>query len=311
MKIFFAKTFFALMLGVWVCAPTVYAETNISEYSVGKYKVYVMPEDSLAGNIGILTNVNDEDVKKIFPKVNFSLYLNTFLIRGPKQTVLVDAGFGTQLFKHLKSLNVDPKEINNVVLTHMHGDHIGGLLNKGALAFPNATIWVAEKELAYWTDKDIQKALPAVQQSGFAKAQRVVAAYGDKIKTFEPAGFSPTTDVPHYSPDKEGFEILDGIRALATYGHTPGHTSFFVGHGKDALLLWGDIMHVESIQMLMPEVGVVFDVDSNAARDVRIKLLEYINKYNVKVAGMHIGRTGASLIKKVKKGYEFEAVKPH
>ncbi len=304
----FTRILFVLVLGLFINTSFVYAAVSGSEYKVGKYQVYVLPEDNLAANIGILKNAQDEDIDKLFPSKNFPMYLKTFIIRGPKHTVLVDAGFGTQLFAHLKNLNIDPKDIDTVLLTHLHGDHIGGLLQKDIIAFPNADVFVAKKELEYWTDKEIQAALPKVKQSGFAKAQRVIDAYGSKIKTFDPVGLMVSADIPHYSPDKEGKEVLDGIRALAAYGHTPGHTAFFVGHGEDALLIWGDIVHVQSIQMPKPEVSVVFDVDSDMARKTRLELLDFVSKNKIKVAGMHLDGSGALLVKKADKGYSFEAV---
>ncbi len=298
----------AVCLCVFLGTALGHAQTKITEYKVGEYTVYVLPEDQMSGNIGMLINVKPDVVKKYFSGKSYPLYLNTFLIKGPKGSVLVDSGFGNQLFSHLKTLNIDPKDINTILLTHMHGDHIGGLLTKGKVNFPNATVWVAKKELDYWTNKDIQAKLPKVQQSGFKKAQQVAEAYKTKLRTFEPKELVEAQNLPHYSSDKEGLALMDGVRALAAYGHTPGHTAFFVGHGENALLLWGDIVHVASIQMPMPEVGMVFDVDPVVARKTRLQLLEFIAKHDIKVAGMHIGRPGASAVKKQEAGYKFESV---
>ncbi len=303
------KKIFVFMLILCLSASLACAQANISEYDAGKYKVYTLPEESLSGNTGIFINAKPEDINKLFNGKNYPMPLNTFLIKGPKETILVDTGLGTKLFKHLETLKIKPEDITTIILTHMHGDHIGGLLNKDVVAFPNATIWVAQKELDYWTNKEIQAKLTKVKQSGFVKAQRVAEAYKGKVRTFEPKPLLNAQDLPHYSPDKEGTVIIDGVRALAAYGHTPGHTAYFVGDGANAILIWGDIVHVEGLQMPKPDVGVIFDVDPAMAREVRFKLLDFAMKHNVKVGGMHLGRAGASLVKKTESGYSLESVK--
>ncbi len=279
-----------------------------SEYNVDDYKVYILPENQMKGNTGVLINASPSQINSYFKEKNFPMYLNTYIIKGPKQTILVDSGFGNQLFNHLETLDIKPEDIDIVLLTHLHGDHIGGMLVEDKVAFPNAHVWLAKKELDYWLDKDIQAKMPEAKQGGFVKAQKMAEAYKGKIHTFEPKALTQAKNLS-YSPDKEGLELMPNIRALATYGHTPGHTAFFVGKGKDALLIWGDIVHVEKIQMPLPKTGVVFDYDPVMAQNTRLELLDFARKHKIKVTGMHIGRPKASFVKKEKNGYVFEEVK--
>ncbi len=294
------KIFFAMILAfVFIFNITPVKAQEIFEHSVGEYKIYFLPENQMTGNTDILLNASPDVINKYFDEKNFPMYLNTFLVQGPKHTVLIDGGFGNKLFEHLATLKIHPTEVDVVLLTHMHGDHIGGLLKDDKAAFNNATLWLAEQEHAYWSSEDEQNALPKAKQQGFAKAQKLLAAYGDKVQTFNPL-----------SIDKQKDYLLDGIKAIEIFGHTPGHTAFLVGEGKDALLIWADLVHVEKIQLAMPEVALVFDVDPKQAVATRLKLMDYVAKNNIKVSGMHIGQKGAVELKKQGNGYEFVQAKP-
>ncbi len=270
---------------------------DISQYTVGEYTVYVLPENNMTGNTGILKGVSEQDINKYFSEKNFTMYLNTMLIKGPKHTILVDAGFGNKLFTHLENLKIAPEDIDTILLTHMHGDHVGGLLKDGKVAFPKATLWLAKQEKSYWTDTKIQNSLPKEKQQGFINGQKILAAYADKVRTFEPKKL-----------DSGKTMLMDGIQVIAAFGHTPGHTAISVGEGADSILIWADLVHVESIQMPMPKTAVVFDVDSEMAIATRIKMLDYIEKNKLKVVGMHL-QGGAAMLKKQGAGYELIRVK--
>ncbi len=277
--------FFALLLSLCLCiSSTVSLAQDISEYS-NAFKIYILPENQMTGKPAILLGAKAEK--------DFPMYLNTYLLLGKENTILIDAGFGNRLFEHLKTLQFPPESIDTILLTHMHPDHIGGLLKEGKVAFPNATIWLAQQEYAYWTDKALQKALPENKQQAFLQAQKVLAAYGKKVRTFNPKNIAEQKDF-----------LLEDIKAIAAFGHTPGHTAFLVGQGADALFIWGDVVHAETFQLPQPAVSVIYDVDPKQAQKTREELFTYIEEQGIKVTGMHIGRQGASVLKKKGEGYE-------
>ncbi len=279
------KTLFAFLVGLCLgIGNGVGMAQEISKYT-NSFEIYVLPEKQMSGNPAMFLGAK--------PEKAFTMSLNAYLLVSKKNTILIDAGFGNRLFTHLKKLSIQPEAIDTILLTHMHPDHIGGLLKDNSVAFPQATLWLAKQEYDYWTNKDIQKALPQNKQQAFILAQKVLAAYGDKVRTFSPQDIAKQEDF-----------LFENVKAIAAFGHTPGHTAFLVGEGKDALFIWGDIIHAENIQLAHPEIGVIYDVDPKQAIETRKYLFDYIEKNNIKVTGMHIGRQGASVLKKKDNGYE-------
>lgn len=101
----------------------------------------------------------------------------------------------------------------------------------------------------------------------------------------------------------------EGIFPIKVYGHTPGHTAFMVVSDGERLLIWGDITHAMAVQMPHPEISVTYDVDPDAARALRLKILEYVAAHKIPVAGMHIAWPGIGTVEKAAQGYEFTPAK--
>jgi glyoxylase-like metal-dependent hydrolase (beta-lactamase superfamily II) len=246
-------------------AMTAQDKQEVFTVNVGSLKVSALPEGQGEGNTRILIGATPEQISKYLPDGKFPNATNAFLIRKNGQNILVDAGYGRKLFDNLQSLGVTPEQVNFVLLTHMHGDHIGGLLRDGKKSFPNADLLLSREEYDYWYNNKNES------------QKKVLDVYGENIILFDDKEF-----------DEMGENIVPGIECIAAYGHTPGHTAFLLSDGNEKLLIWGDLTHAMKIQMPCPEVAVTYDVTPDVAVKSRKKILEYVSKHKIPVAGMHI-----------------------
>ena len=210
--------------------------------------------------------------------------VNAFLIDTGKRVVLVDTGTGQRpagatgrLLTNLKASGYQPGQIDAVLLTHTHGDHIGGLSAGGHRVFPNAVVYLAKRELA-WSLKSGAKAHAPLDP--YIKAK--------KVKTF-----SGTT------------ELFPGIRTVPAHGHTPGHTAYMVESKGRRLLLWGDIVHCAEVQFPHPKVTISFDSDPARAAKTRLKLMAQAATQGYLVGGAHLSFPGLGHIRAEGHGYRW------
>jgi len=281
---------------------SVKAQTNANIFSIklGDSKLYLLSEGQRDGNTGILLGAAPEIVKKYAPNNSFPMATNAFLWQVDGKNILFDSGYGRELFNNLKFLKVNPEDIDAIIITHAHGDHIGGLLllNEQA-AFPKAMLYISQSEYDYWTsDKEMNKS-PENSRGGFLLAKKVMAAYKDHLHLFEPNAVNP----PYNN------ELCYGIKAIAAYGHTPGHTVYLLESGKDELLIWGDLAHAMAIQMPHPEIAVSYDTDPKLAIESRSIILKFVSEHKIPIAGMHIPYPSIGTIEKADPGYRFVPAK--
>lgn len=186
--------------------------------------------------------------------------VSVFLLERQDGKALFDAGNGSpdsRLLGTLEELGVEPEEIGDIFLTHLHGDHIGGLLSGSERVFPNAKVWVSKDEMDWWMG------LPEDRNA----SQRALAeVYGGQLRLFGP-----------------GEELPCEVRAIPAAGHTPGHTVYCTSD----LLVVGDIIHALDLQLPNPEVCAVFDEDKKGAVDRRRWLMEHAQREGLLIAGMH------------------------
>ncbi|MDR2849960.1 MAG: MBL fold metallo-hydrolase [Verrucomicrobiota bacterium] len=287
------KTSIVLCLASLLTAPAARAASNTFTYAVGDVKVTLLSERQQTGDKKILIGATEEMLKQTAPDGTFPNAVNAFLVRTKDQTILVDAGFGIKLFDNLKEVGLAPGDIDAVLLTHMHGDHIGGLLRDGKPAFPKADLYIATPERDYWVG-----ATPPDSPQ-----RQALAAYADRLHLFNAR---PPEDA------NVRFPLLDNILPIAAYGHTPGHTVYEVSSGGKRLLIWGDLTHAMAVQMPYPQVAVTYDIDPAQAVASRKAILDYVAQKPIPVAGMHIAFPGIGTVTKHPNGdgYTFEPVTP-
>ena len=252
------------------------AAQNTFVHKTATAEVILLSEGQRDGRLDILIGATPEMIAEVAPNNTYPSATNAFLIRTKSgKNVLIDAGLGNELFNNLKKTGVAPESIDAILITHLHGDHTGGLLRDGKAAFPKAKLMMSKLEA----------------QSADDNALKVIKQY--ELVTFDPEENAPSA-------------VFDDVKAMANYGHTPGHTVYFI----DNVAIWGDMTHAMAFQMPYPQVAVTYDRDSAAAIAARLKMLKYLvaNKYIV--AGMHIAYPGIGTLKaKGKKGYVFKQLK--
>lgn len=185
--------------------------------------------------------------------------VSAFLVKTDGNEILFDAANGapdSQLMPVLESLQTTADEVDYIFITHLHGDHIGGLLKEGEAVFSNALVYINKTEYDAWM------AMEGRQSEGL---RNICNAYGERVKTFTPED-----------------ELPCGIEAVEAYGHTPGHTAYRVG---DALIA-GDVMHGTALQARYPEFSAGFDMDKEMSVKTRRAILKMAEE-GVKVYGMH------------------------
>jgi glyoxylase-like metal-dependent hydrolase (beta-lactamase superfamily II) len=232
----------------------------------------------------LLTNITptqlDGDLARAFLKEPVELSVNAFLINTGAKLELIDTGTGGAfgpsvglLLTNLKAAGYQPEQVDDIYITHMHGDHIGGLTHEGKAVFSNAIVHAARQEADHWLSEAKMNAAPAAQKGGFQQAV---------------ATFKPYVAAKHFQPFEGDIELSPGIRSVNAFGHTPGHTMYLVTSQHESLLLWGDLMHVAAAQFPNPSVTINFDSDSPTAARVRIKTFADVAAKGYMVGGAHL-----------------------
>lgn len=240
------------------------------------------------------------DWATIRPTASFWFPVNVFLIECGGRRILVDAGAGSwaspslgRTPEMLKVSGCNIGDINLILMTHLHPDHVTGLINAaGDPIYPNAELVVARREVDFWLRQDHSK-MPARFQRNAALARRSCAPYLSRMREIEPG-------------DKAEF----GMVAVDLSGHTPGHTGWKLATPDGTLLFWGDIVHVAYPQLRLPGTTVAFDVDAVAARRTRNDLLPEAADAGFAVAGAHLPKGGIGSIERDRGGYRFVPLSP-
>jgi glyoxylase-like metal-dependent hydrolase (beta-lactamase superfamily II) len=202
-----------------------------------------------------------------------------FVVIAGGRKVLMDTGLGEwggpttgKLLEHMAAAGLQPTDIDTVLITHFHGDHINGLRNRaGQFVFSKAKVMVPAPEHAFWMDDARMAAAPEGMKGAFNNVRRTFAQMpAEMLVRFEP-----------------GSEVLPGIRSIAAFGHTPGHTLFEAGPASNGFLFVGDLTNVPALFARNPDWAVTFDMDAEAARKVRRAVFERVVANKSLMGGFH------------------------
>ena len=225
-----------------------------------------------------------------------------FLVNTGTQLILVDSGTGGHwggpalghLVENMKLSGYTPEQVDLVLVTHLHADHVGGILARdGGLAFKNAIVRVAKADSDFWLSEEVAAKAPKEAQEFFALARAAAAPYlkAGRWQTFIGAQ-----------------QLAEGVKSRPIVGHTPGHTGYeFTSEGQ-TLLVWGDVVHAAPVQLPNPEVGIAYDIDGPNAIKARQELFADISAKGTLIGGAHMPFPSLGRVRRDGDGYAWVPV---
>lgn len=263
-----------------------------ASWQVGDFTVTALLDGVVEVDEAIFSGADQEARQRLLaaagqPAGKIRLDVNAFLVQRADSTILFDAGtrdlYGPTLGKvpdALARLGVAPGMIDHVVLTHMHNDHVGGLVDgAGRAVFGNALLHVSSAEWDYWTSEDAFGKASGQGRFSFAGARAAAPAYRERLSTFTGAR-----------------EILPGIFPVPLLGHSPAHSGFRLVSGSQQMIIWGDAVVSPELQFAHPEWSSSFDADQQMATATRKRLFDEVATDRIAVAGMHLSFPGAGYV---------------
>lgn len=292
---------FSLVALVHAQAPKM--QTQVPGYyrmPLGQFEVTALYDGAIELDTKLLRNTKATDLDRLLARMfvgnpKMQTAVNAYLINTGTHLVLVDTG-ASQLFgptlgfalQNLQASGYAPDQVDTVIITHLHADHMGGLNDEdGKPVFPKATVWVSQMDNDYWLSEKEAEAAPKERQPFFKMARDVAAPYlaAGQWKTF-----------------KDGTTLVPGVQAVKANGHTPGHTAYAVESAGQKLLIWGDVVHAHAVQFARPGVSIEFDVDQKQAIATRKALMQEMAASGSLVAGMHLPFPGIGRVRAEGKG---------
>ncbi|RED51567.1 MBL fold metallo-hydrolase [Aestuariispira insulae] len=270
-----------------MAAPMEKAQAGFYRLRVGDVNVIAVSDGTVPLDMGVLHGDADhvhELLVRSHQASPVQTSVNAYLIELEDRLVMVDAGtadrFGPSLDKlemSIRNAGYTPDDITDILITHIHLDHAGGLAAHGKMRFPNATIHVDKTELDFWMDTEQQAKAADHHKPGFDMAREVMTPYLEKgqVNAFE-----------------DHAELFPGLTTIPTPGHTPGHSFYQLESKGEKLVFWGDIMHVAEVQFPDPSVTILFDIDPKAAETQRKRVFADAAKNGTLVAPAHVSFPG-------------------
>ena len=263
---------------------------------IGDFEITALSDGNMSASLDLLSGIEKADADVIQYSAGIGepgdIHINCYLIRGLGRIILVDAGTGPlnnmagQLNANLAAAGVSPDEVDTVLLTHCHPDHIGGLLDaEKQPVFKHAEIILHPLEAQYWQDDEKLNIANERGQRNFWLVRQTLNAYAQKVRFFN------------------GDKIAEGILPVWLPGHTPGHTGFRIDADDNCLLIWGDVVHYPHIQSAQPAVSILFDTDPALAEETRKKIMEKAVSEKLIIAGMHLSQVGFASVLREGSGY--------
>lgn len=289
-----------LLAGLSASAALLTANRAIAftDFTVGRATVTALSDGSLTVPPVLFSNTTDADNAILAEGIK--LAANTYAYQSGDRTFLFDAGSGSdhyisqqfptigKLAGDLAAAGIDPASVTDIVITHMHIDHIGGLVSGGQPVFANATIHVSEADWNFWNNPDFAASAPDQLKPMINAAQLVSSIVGENIKTH--AGEA---------------DLGAGVAMVPTPGHTPGHSGVLLTSGSEQLMLIGDAIVTEKVHFANPDAGWALETDKALAAKTRRAILDQAATDKIMIAGSHISTPGTGIVERDGTAYRF------
>ena len=278
--------------------------TGVNRMQVGNFEVTALLDGALTVNPELIMGYDEDIAAKTLSHQHLPaapmgqvIPVTGYLVNTGDKLIAIDSGttdsFVDTLGNYHTSLSnagVSVDQIEHVITTHLHVDHIGGLTDgKGNAMFPNADLITNQVEWDFWHNDTLRSQSSDMEKSFFDIALTQTAPYNDRITIV-----------------KQNTEIVPGVELVPLPGHTPGHMGVHLRSNGDELLIWGDIIHTTKLQFANPDWTIAFDIDQDMARKTRARLLDQVATDRVKVAGMHLDFPGFGHVTRSGGQYHFE-----
>jgi glyoxylase-like metal-dependent hydrolase (beta-lactamase superfamily II) len=269
---------------------------------LGQFEITALADGTLELPVDkIFTKINPTRIHSMLARAYLSndveLTVNAFLVNTGTKLVLIDTGTGTsqmfgsklgRLLFNLRASGYSPEQVDEIYVTHMHTDHIGGLMRDGKPGFTHATVRADVREAAFYLSQAKMDAAPADEKEDFESAMTI---------------FKPYIAENRFKPFDGGAELTAGIRAVPAPGHTPGHTIYVIESMGERMVVWGDLMHVAAIQFPQPSATIQTDWNTKLSAQQRRTNFAEIAKNGFYVAAAHVAFPGIGKLRAEGDGY--------
>ncbi|MFT6899633.1 MAG: glyoxylase-like metal-dependent hydrolase (beta-lactamase superfamily II) [Paraglaciecola sp.] len=226
--------------------------------------------------------------------------VNAYLVNTGQKLVLIDSGAGSlfgptlgKLLQNLKASGYDAAQIDEILITHMHPDHVGGLATEQQRVFPNAVVRASQQDADYWLSQSQMDSADEDSKGFFQGAM---------------ASLNPYVSANKFQPFSDNGPIMTGISAVSTPGHTVGHTSYVIESNGQTLWVIGDLIHAAAVQFAHPEVTIDFDTKPKQAQITRQKVFTNLAEGKVMLGATHIQFPGLGHVRKLDDGFSWVPV---
>ena len=275
-------------------------------YMIGEWAVFSLTDGTNDFGLELFSDADKAELEKLLPEGLDTApgSVNGFLLDTGLHQILFDTGYGScgssatgKLPQALMDSGYAPEDIDMIMITHAHADHVCGLItDEGEPLYPKATVYLTEPEYDFWVkhplkglSEDKKEGLSGFQK--FAEKSLMPYALDNRLEGFKP-----------------GREFLPGITALKATGHTPGHSAYEIKNGNDSAIVIGDVVHAEVIQLPLPKTTIAYDVTPEEAMATRLEMFGRVAGDDTVLLSAHFPAPGVGLLKQSGEGFMFETV---